>query len=139
VDGEATGVELVNAGSGFTAGDVLVLADSSLTGSGFSLTVDAIASPNTAVYGTVANIEALIRDNASNRGTLGAAINSLEYAVDNMQTLSTNLADGISRIVDTDYAAETSNLTRTQILQQAATSMLAQANQMPNVILTLLK
>jgi flagellin len=84
-------------------------------------------------------IQTLIASNATNRGTLGAAINSLEYAVDNMQTLSTNLADGISRIVDTDYAAETSNLTRTQILQQAATSMLAQANQMPNVILTLLK
>jgi flagellin len=93
----------------------------------------------TAAATVVSNIQALIAENATNRGTLGAAINSLEYAVDNMQTLSTNLADGISRIVDTDYAAETSNLTRTQILQQAATSMLAQANQMPNVILTLLK
>ena len=88
---------------------------------------------------SVDDIAALIAENATNRGTLGSAINSLEYAIDNMQTLSTNLADGISRIVDTDYAAETSNLTRTQILQQAATSMLAQANQMPNVILTLLK
>jgi flagellin len=88
---------------------------------------------------TLATLQDLIAENASNRGTLGAAINSLEYAVDNMQTLSTNLADGISRIVDTDYAAETSNLTRTQIMQQAATSMLAQANQMPNVILTLLR
>ena len=88
---------------------------------------------------SVSAIEGFIASNSTNRGTLGAAINSLEYAVDNMQTLSTNLADGISRIVDTDYAAETSNLTRTQILQQAATSMLAQANQMPNVILTLLK
>ena len=87
----------------------------------------------------VTMLQNLIATNATNRGTLGAAINSLEYAVDNMQTLSTNLADGVSRIVDTDYAAETSNLTRTQILQQAATSMLAQANQMPNVILTLLK
>ncbi|MBU3551663.1 flagellin [Polynucleobacter sp. MWH-Berg-3C6] len=87
----------------------------------------------------VSEIQAQIAANATNRSDLGTAINSLEYAVDNMQTLSTNLADGISRIVDTDYAAETSNLTRTQILQQAATSMLAQANQMPNVILTLLK
>ena len=104
---------------------------------------DAAATPAVApAYGTttqVSMIQTLIASNATNRGTLGAAINSLEYAVDNMQTLSTNLADGISRIVDTDYAAETSNLTRTQILQQAATSMLAQANQMPNVILTLLK
>ena len=87
----------------------------------------------------VADVEDLIAENSTNRGLLGSGINALEYAVDNMQTMSTNLADGISRIVDTDYAAETSNLTRTQILQQAATSMLAQANQMPNVILTLLK
>ena len=84
-------------------------------------------------------VQGAIQNNATNRSDLGAWLNRLEYAVDNMQTLSTNLADGISRIVDTDYAAETSNLTRTQILQQAATSMLAQANQMPNVILTLLK
>ena len=97
------------------------------------------ASATALVAADISEVQALITKNATNRGTLGAAINSLEYAVDNMQTLSTNLADGISRIVDTDYAAETSNLTRTQILQQAATSMLAQANQMPNVILTLLK
>jgi flagellin len=84
-------------------------------------------------------VQDAIQNNSTNRADLGAWLNRLEYAVDNMQTLSTNLADGISRIVDTDYAAETSNLTRTQIMQQAATSMLAQANQMPNVILTLLK
>ena len=87
----------------------------------------------------LADVQALITENATNRAALGAGLNSLEYALDNMQTLSNNMADSISRIVDTDYAAETSNLTRTQILQQAATSMLAQANQMPNVILTLLK
>ena len=100
-----------------------------------------VVSSGTTVASTasVSTIEGLIATNATNRGLLGASINSLEYAIDNMQTLSNNLADGISRIVDTDYAAETSNLTRTQILQQAATSMLAQANQMPNVILTLLK
>ena len=111
------------------------------TGSGTPTTIEAIMITTTGGPGlySIDGVETLIAENASNRGTLGAAINSLEYAVDNMQTLSTNLADGISRIVDTDYAAETSNLTRTQILQQAATSMLAQANQMPNVILTLLK
>jgi flagellin len=115
------------------------------TGSGSATEVNATMIDMNALFAsedpaeTLATLQDLIAENASNRGTLGAAINSLEYAVDNMQTLSTNLADGISRIVDTDYAAETSNLTRTQIMQQAATSMLAQANQMPNVILTLLK
>jgi flagellin len=80
-----------------------------------------------------------IQINISNRATLGAIQNRLGYAVDNLQTLSNNLADAQSRILDTDYASETAKLTRGQILQQAATSMLAQANQMPNVILTLLK
>ena len=77
--------------------------------------------------------------NATNRASLGAQLNTLDYAIDNLQTLSNNLSEAYSRIVDTDYAAETAALTRNQILQQAATSMLAQANQMPNVILTLLK
>jgi flagellin len=87
--------------------------------------------------GTV--IMAAVQTNIANRANLGAVQNRLNYIVDNMQTLSNNLADAQSRIVDTNYAAETANLTRGQILQQAATSMLAQANQMPNVILTLLK
>jgi flagellin len=80
-----------------------------------------------------------IQTNIESRAELGAWQNRLNYIVDNMQTLSNNLADAQSRIIDTDYASETAKLTRGQILQQAATSMLAQANQMPNVILTLLK
>jgi len=53
--------------------------------------------------------------------------------------LSANLSAARSRVIDTDYATETAKLTKGQILQQAATAMLAQANQMPNVILSLLK
>jgi flagellin len=63
----------------------------------------------------------------------------MEYTASNVTELSGNLAAAKSRVIDTDYAAETANLTKGQILQQAATAMLAQANQMPNVILTLLK
>ena len=121
----------VNTGATSTTTITATMIDASGVAVGASGSITSTAS--------VSTIEGLIASNATNRAALGAGINSLEYAVDNMQTLSTNLADGISRIVDTDYAAETSNLTRTQILQQAATSMLAQANQMPNVILTLLK
>jgi flagellin len=80
-----------------------------------------------------------VQNNIAERSKLGTWQNRLNYIVDNMQTLSNNLADAQSRIIDTDYASETAKLTRGQILQQAATSMLAQANQMPNVILTLLK
>jgi flagellin len=127
-------VNINNAGIGYTPGTLINVRDGSDTILQFE-----VMGVSGLFFASTEEIETLIAENASNRGTLGAAINSLEYAVDNMQTLSTNLADGISRIVDTDYAAETSNLTRTQIMQQAATSMLAQANQMPNVILTLLK
>ena len=73
------------------------------------------------------------------RGLLGATQNQMEYAVNNITELSANLASARSRVIDTDYASETAQLTKGQILQQAATAMLAQANQMPNVILSLLK
>jgi flagellin len=90
-------------------------------------------------YATSTTIMTAVQNNITSRAKLGAYQNQLNYIVDNMQTLSNNLADAQSRIIDTDYASETAKLTRGQILQQAATSMLAQANQMPNVILTLLK
>ena len=73
------------------------------------------------------------------RGLLGATQNQMEYSVNNITELSANLSSARSRVIDTDYAAETAQLTKGQILQQAATAMLAQANQMPNVILSLLK
>ena len=73
------------------------------------------------------------------RGKLGALQNQMEYAVSNVTEMASNLTAARSRIIDTDYASETASLTKGQILQQAATAMLAQANQMPNVILTLLK
>jgi flagellin len=73
------------------------------------------------------------------RGLLGAYQNQIEYTVSNVTELSSNLTAARSRVTDTDYAAETAALTKGQILQQASTAMLAQANQMPNVILTLLK
>jgi len=76
---------------------------------------------------------------STQRGLLGAYQNQMEYSVNNVTELSANLTSARSRVVDTDYASETANLTKGQILQQAATAMLAQANQMPNVILSLLK
>jgi flagellin len=75
----------------------------------------------------------------SQRSQLGALQNQMEYAVSNVTELSANLTAARSRVQDTDYASETASLTKGQILQQAATAMLAQANQMPNVILSLLK
>jgi flagellin len=73
------------------------------------------------------------------RSVLGAAINQLTYAADNMSNISMNTAASRSRIEDTDYAQASTELARTQIIQQAATAMLAQANQSPQSVLALLK
>ena len=73
------------------------------------------------------------------RSLLGAYQNQIEFSIGNVTELSANLEAARSNVIDTDYASETASLTKGQILQQAATAMLAQANQMPNVILSLLK
>jgi len=75
----------------------------------------------------------------SQRAALGAGINQLTYAADNMDNISTNMSASRSRIEDTDYAVSTTKLAKTQIIQQAATAMLAQANQQPQSVLALLK
>ena len=82
---------------------------------------------------------AYITDIGEQRADLGAVQNQLEYAANQVTDMSGNLSAASSRVMDTDYATETAALTKGQILQQAATAMLAQANQMPNVILSLLK
>jgi flagellin len=73
------------------------------------------------------------------RATFGAAINRLEYAADNLANVSQNTSASRSRILDADYAAETTELARTQIIQQAGTAMLSQANQQAQSVLALLK
>jgi flagellin len=73
------------------------------------------------------------------RATIGSAINQLEYAADNLANVSQNTSASRSRILDADYASETTELARTQIIQQAATAMLSQANQQAQSVLALLK
>ena len=73
------------------------------------------------------------------RADLGAVQNRFTSVVANLQTSSENLAASRSRIRDTDFAKETAELTRTQILQQAGTAMLAQANQVPQNVMSLLR
>ena len=73
------------------------------------------------------------------RADLGAKINRLTYAGDNLTNISMNTAESRSRILDTDYATATTELARAQIIQQAGTAMLAQANQQPASVLSLLQ
>ncbi len=76
---------------------------------------------------------------STQRASLGAQQNRLEYTISNIQTQSENIAASRGRIVDADFATETANLTRAQILQQAGTAMLAQANSLPQNVLSLLR
>lgn len=118
------------------------------------LTVDGSTVRNFSSLGTLSDINLLtdidaqlaigVIDGAlslidSARADLGAVQNRLEYTIANLANSAENLSAARSRIRDTDYAAEVSELVRRQILQQAATSMLAQANQRPQAILTLLQ
>jgi flagellin len=93
----------------------------------------------TAFKNAAAAVDGALEYISTERSVYGAQSNRLSYISNNLQAQSTNLQNSRSAIIDTDFAAETAKLTRGQIMQQAATAMLAQANQMPNVILSLLK
>ncbi len=88
---------------------------------------------------TVTGITADLATVTTSRANYGADMATFGSAIATMQVASVNLSAAYSRIMDTDYATETTNMTRNQILQQAGTAMLAQANQVPNMVLTLLK
>ena len=89
--------------------------------------------------GVLAKIDNAIEGIATARANFGATINRLEYTVDNLNTTILNTQAAKSQIVDADYAAETTELARTQIISQASTAMLSQANQQAQSVLALLK
>jgi len=97
--------------------------------------VSTVAGSNAAL----ATIDAALNQINSNRASLGAIQNRFASTISNLQTTGENLSASQSRIQDTDFAAETANLTRGQILQQAGTAILAQANSLPNGVLSLLR
>lgn len=88
---------------------------------------------------TITELDAAIAGVASQRASFGAFVNRLEHTVDNLTNVSQNTVAARSRIEDADYAAETTELARTQIIAQAATAMLSQANQQAQSVLALLK
>ncbi len=96
-------------------------------------------SGTTAANATIGFVDAALDDISATRATLGAGQNRLESAINNLNTNSTNLSDARSRIVDTDYSEETTALAKAQILSQASTAMLAQANQSQQNVLSLLR
>ena len=97
--------------------------------------IDSAANAAVALYALSSGIDRV----NSERASLGASMSRLEYAADNLTNVAQNSAAARSRIMDADYAAETTELARTQIIQQAGTAMLAQANQSQQAVLALLK
>ena len=89
--------------------------------------------------GTIEALDNAIAGVAAQRADFGAAVNTLEYSVDNLNNAVQNTAAAKSAIMDADYAAETTELARTQIISQASTAMLSQANQAAQSVLALLK
>ena len=100
---------------------------------------DVLLTTHAGAQVAITNIDAALADVASKRATLGATQAQFESTVRNLANVAENTAAAAGRIMDTDYAAETANLTKAQILQQAATSILAQANAQPQSVLTLLQ
>jgi flagellin len=93
----------------------------------------------TAAGTAITNLDTAIDAITSERATYGAAQNRFESAIGVLQVSAENNASARGRIVDADYAAETAALSRAQVLSQAGTAMLAQANQLPNSVMTLLR
>jgi len=115
-----------------------VLDDSSLGGLQASVSAVAI-STQAGSSNAIATIDRALENINSQRANLGAFQNRLNYTVNNLSNIVTNTSQSRSRILDTDYATETTNMAKSQIIQQAATAMLAQANQSAQSVLALLK
>nr|MBP6777242.1 flagellin FliC [Piscinibacter sp.] len=110
-------------------------------GETLDVTTNAVASVggNVDDAGILATIDAALDVINTDRATYGAAMNRFGYAISNLQIGSENQAAARSRIMDADFAAETANLSRAQILQQAGNAMIAQANAQPEQVLALLR
>ena len=129
---------------GSTSADLDIFTNLNVTAAGTTSgdeTIDLAAQVITgsAQSTTLGYIDTAIARVSSHRATLGATINRLEYATDNLTNVAQNTRAARSQIMDTDYASETTKLARAQIIQQAGTAVLAQANQHAKSVLSLLQ
>ena len=118
---------------GANNGDTLTITTTTVTTVAGGLTTAALAST------AVAALDTALDTITSSRATYGAMINRFQFAITNLQVTGENQSAARGRIMDADFASETANLARSQILQQAGTAMVAQANQLPQQVLQLLK
>ena len=127
------------AGAGSILGDLDIDADGSVADSATAIGDLNISTSSASRIQALNGISGAIDSVNAERAGIGATINRLEYAVDNLANVSQNTSASRSRILDADYASETTELARTQIIQQAGTAMLSQANQQAQSVLALLK
>lgn len=124
--------------TGANSGETITITSTAIDGTNISataldVTTSALAST------TIDNVDLALADVNASRASLGAGQNRLESAVNNLTSNVTNLSDARSRIEDTDYSAESTAMAKAQILSQASTAMISQANQAPQNVLSLLK
>ena len=129
--GPSAGAQVFQVGP--NGGDTLTITTSTVTTVGGGLTTAAAAST------ALGAIDTALDTVNTNRATYGAAMNRFSYAVANLSITGENQAASRGRIIDADFAIETANLSRAQILQQAGTAMVSQANALPNGVLALLR
>jgi flagellin len=129
--GASAGAQVFQVGA--NNGDTLTITTSTVTTVAGDLTTAGNAST------ALAAIDTALTTIDTSRATYGAAMSRFSYAISNLQTSGENQTAARGRIMDADFAAETANLSRAQILQQAGTAMVAQANQLPNIVMKLLQ
>ena len=132
------GLVTLQVGVDGTASDRITVQLDDIDDTALGINAMTIATRSGAIAG-LATLDTAIATIDTDRSRFGATINRLTYATDNLASVSTNAQESRSRILDTDYAQATTELARTQIIQQAATAMLAQANQAPQSVLSLLR
>jgi flagellin len=136
--GATTATLNIQVGGNTTTDDSISVATTNATSTGLGLTTVSVAT-STASQALITSVDAALKTVDTARSTLGAKLNRFDSVVSNLQTASTNLSAARSRIQDADYATEVANMTKSQILQQAGTSVLAQANQSTQSVLKLLQ
>lgn len=110
-----------------------------VTGTSFSGTATSLGTSTSAAFAQISLLDADINNVSSSRSTWGAVQNRFDTVISNLRVSAENSAAANGRIMDADYASETANLSRAQVLQQAGTAMVAQANQGPQGVLALLR
>ncbi|MFJ5485854.1 flagellin N-terminal helical domain-containing protein [Pectobacterium actinidiae] len=141
LDGTATSIK-IQVGANATTDDVIEITDDALLKSDTtSLGVNAAkdVSDNTKAQAVVTAVDAALEKVDTARSNLGAIQNRFESTITNLNNTVNNLSNARGRIEDADYATEVSNMSKANILQQAGTSVLSQANQVPQTVLSLLR